>query len=72
MGNSIREAKSIKQFKSMLIQLFTLKQRSLFSIYDQVRVKLLARLRLKFSHLNEHKLRHKFKDFVSPMRNCGA
>ena len=56
----------------MLMQLFTLKQRSLFSIYDQVRVKLLARLRLKFSHLNEHKLRHKSKDFVSPMRNCGA
>ena len=27
MGNSIREAKSVKQFKSRLIQFFTLKQK---------------------------------------------
>ena len=42
-------------------------QTSLFSIHDSVDVKLLTRLRLQFSHLNEHKFRH-----TSPIRDCGA
>ena len=37
-------------------------ERSLFSIHDPQGVKLLSRLRLNFSHLNEHKFRHKLKD----------
>ena len=34
-------------------------------------VKLLTRLRLQFSHLNEHKFRHGFGDTRSPMCECG-
>ena len=68
----MREAKSIKQFKSMLMQFFTFKQISLFPIHDQIGVKLITRLRLKFSHLSKHKFRHKFKDRVGPMCKCGA
>ena len=59
----------IKQFKSMLIGCFTLKQRSIFLIHDPIGVKLLARLRLKFSHLNEDKFRHNFKVLKPP---CGT
>ena len=33
-------------------------ERSLFSIHDPQGVKLLSRLRLNFSHLNEHKFKH--------------
>ena len=44
-----------------------MKERSLFAIHDPVGVKLLSRLRLKFSHLNEHEFRHKFKYAPSPM-----
>ena len=44
--------------------------RSLFSIHNPQDVKLLSRLRLNFSHLNEHKFRHNFKERVSPMRGC--
>ena len=72
LDNNIRDAESIKQFKSMLKNFFSLNQRSLFSIHDPVGVKLLTRLRLQFSHLNEHKFRHNFKDCVSPMCDCGA
>ena len=68
----IRKAKSIKQFKSMLMRLFILKQGSLFLIHDHISVKLLARLRLKLSDLHEHKFRHKFKYCVSPMFKCGT
>ena len=56
----------------MLKNFFSLNQRSLFSIHDPVGVKLLTRLRLQFSHLNEHKFRHNFNDCVSAMCDCGA
>ena len=46
-------------------------ERSLFSIHDPHGVKLLSRVRLNFSHLNEHKFRHNFKECVSPMCGCG-
>ena len=62
LGNTIRNAESIKQFKSMLKHLFLLKPRSLFSIHDPVGVKLFTRPRLQFSYLNEHKFGHNFKD----------
>ena len=30
------------------------------------------RLRLKFSHLYEHKFRHRFNDTINPMCGCGT
>ena len=56
----------------MLINFFTLKQRSAFSIHEPIDVKLLTRLRLKLSHRNEHKFRHNFEECVSPMCDCSA
>ena len=35
-------------------------------------MKLLSRLRLQFTHLNEHGFRHGFNDTVNPMCQCGA
>ena len=76
-----RDAESIKQFKSMINNFFSLNQIffgyffdifSLFSIHAPVGVKLLTRLWLQFSHLNEPKFRHSSKDCVSPMCDCGA
>ena len=54
----------------MLIQLFTLKKRSLFSTHDPTGLKLLARLRLKFSHLKDHRFCDNFRDYASPMFPC--
>ena len=56
----------------MLKDFFNLKEKSLFAIHDRAGIKLLSRLRLKFSHLNEHKFRHNFKNAMSPMRDCGS
>ena len=72
LDNTIRDAESVKQFKSMLKNLFSLNQRSFFSIHDPLGAKMLTRLRLQFSHLNKHKFRHNFKDYVSPMCDFGA
>ena len=47
------------------------KENSLFSICDPLGVKLLTRLRLQFSHLNEHKFRHGFNNTVDPFCACG-
>ena len=54
----------------MLKDFLNLKQKSFFAIHDPAGVKLLSRL--KFSHLNEHKFRHNFKDALSPMCGCGS
>ena len=35
-------------------------------------MKLLSRLRLQFTHLNEHKFRHGFNDMDNPICLCGA
>ena len=55
----------------MLMQFSTLKSR-LFSIYDPIDLKILTKLRLKFSYLNEHKLHHILRNAVKPMCDCGA
>ena len=68
----IKKSVSIKCFKSMLMKLFFSQERSLFSIPDPIGVKLLTRFQLKFSHLNEHKFRHNFKDTVVAMCICGT
>ena len=69
---SLRKPENIKRFKPMLKDFFNLKQKSLFAIHDPAGVKLLSRLRLKFSHLNEHKFRHDFKDALSAMCDCSS
>ena len=68
----MRKAEKIERFKCMLKDFFNLKQKSLFAIHDWTGIKLLARLRLKFNHLNEHKFRHNFKDSLSPISDCGS
>ena len=57
---------------SSLKNFFSLNQRSSFSIHNPVGVKLLTRLWLQFSHLNEHKFRHYSKEWFIPMCDCGA
>ena len=41
-----------------------------FSIYDLLGIKLLNRLIVDFSHLNEHKFRHNFADTLNPLCSC--
>ena len=43
------------------------KENLLFRIYDSPSVKVLRRLRLQFSHLNEHKFRNGFSDTIEPV-----
>ena len=61
--NLIEISATIKCSKFMLMKVFC-------SIHDPTGVTLLTRLWLKFSHLNEHKFRHNFKDSVVPIWDC--
>ena len=41
-----------------------------FSIYNPLGIQLLNRLRVDFSHLNEHKLRRNFAYTLNPLCSC--
>ena len=45
---------------------------SIFYIYNPYGIKLLTRLRLGLSHLNEHKFKHGFNDTTNPICVCGG
>ena len=62
----MRQAKSMNHLKSMLMQFLTI-----FPCCFP-KITILTRLRLKFSHLSNLTLCHKFKDCLKHMRNCGT
>ena len=63
--------KVIIKFKVTILSFIRLKGKSFFDIHDTNGIKLLNHLRLKFSHLNEHKFRHNFNDTVDSMCKYG-
>ena len=72
LSEEIRSIVSVNKFKVTILSLIKPKKNSVFAIHDTKGLKLLTRLRLNFSHLNEHKIRHGFKDRVDPMYKCGV
>ena len=72
LSDEIRNIVSVNKFKETTISFIRLKENSVFAIHDTKGLKLLTRLRLNFSHLNEHKFRHGFKETVDPMCKCGV
>ena len=59
-------------FKKALLSLVKTSENSVFAIHDHNGMKLLTRLRLNFSHLNEYKFRHNFLGTLNPMCSCGS
>ena len=70
LNDKIRNIESINKFKVAILNFIGPKANSVFDIHDTNGIKLLSRLRTNFSHLNEHKFRHNFKDRVDPMCTC--
>ena len=67
---SIRNSESISSFKSKLLSFIRPVQSNIYNIFDPQGLKLLTRLRLGFSHLNEHRFRHNFQDCINPLCSC--
>ena len=67
---SIRNSESIAVFKSRLLSFVRPIANYVYNIFDPIGLKLLTRLRLGFSHLNENRFRHKFQDCMNPLCSC--
>ena len=70
LDNDITSAESISIFKNKLLSLIRPVQKKVFNIFDPQGLKLLTRLRLGFSHLNEHRFRHNIENCVNPLCFC--
>ena len=66
---SIRKCETVFQFKTKLINLVRPPKKSTFKIHDVNGIKLLTRLRVEFSDLRSHRLRHNF-NCASPLCLC--
>ena len=71
LSNLSKQSEYIKKFKNTLMKYIKSNERSLLSIHNPQGLNLVFWLRLNFSHLNEHKFRHNFKECVSPKCGCG-
>ena len=67
LGLSIRNSESISIFKSKLLSFILPLQNNIFNIFDPQESKMLTRLRLGISHMNEHKFRHNFQEYMNPI-----
>ena len=67
---SIKNSESISIFKSKLLSFIRPIQSNVYNIFDPQGLKLLTRLRLGFSHLNEHRFRHNLQDCMNPLCPC--
>ena len=66
----IRSSTSYNLFQNTVLNFIRHVQRKTFNIDDSVGVKLLTRLRLGFSHLREHKFKHRFRVILNPHCPC--
>ena len=66
---SIR-ASSFNIFRANLIKIIRPIPNSVFGIFNPLGLKLITRLRLGLSHLNEHMFKHNFNDCIHPLCTC--
>ena len=61
----IQQCKTIKSFRNSLLKIGWPTPKPVYNIHIFAGLKLLGRLRLRLSHLNEHKFNHNFRDCVN-------
>ena len=72
LNDNLRNANAIFKLsvKNCLTKFIKVKENSSFCVSDPLDLKLLTRLWLNFSYLNEHKFRYNFQDNVNSMSLC--
>ena len=70
LDNEIKNAASLGEFKKKLLAKIRPSRNPIFHVHDIIGIRRLTKLRVKFSDVNEHKLRHNF-DCLSPICGCG-
>ena len=71
MSGTSSISRSLEIFKKHLLNFIRPNSSNAFNINNQLGLKLLTRLRIGFTHLKEHKLKHNFQDFIDPLCSCG-
>ena len=66
----MRKFKSYVIFRNALLKIGRPNQCSIYRIHNPVGLKLLTRLRLGLSHLNEHRFNHNFQSCINPLCSC--
>ena len=61
----LHNAKSFKKFRNTLLKLGRPTSELIYKIHHPLGLKLLTRLRLGLSHLNEHRFKHNFKNCIN-------
>ena len=70
LSDDTKSLSSSVSFKKILLSFVKTSENSFFAIHDNSGVKLLTRLRLNFSRLNEYKFSHNFLDTINPIYSC--
>ena len=70
LDENIRNSESVSSFKNRLLTFIRPEESSIFNIFDPQGLKFLTRLRVGFSHLNEHRFRHNIENCINPLCSC--
>ena len=68
--NIIKSSESYSVLRKKMLNLIRPKCNDTYGIYNPTGLKLLTRLRLGLSHLNNHKFNNNFKDCINPLCSC--
>ena len=67
---TLRKSESLPYFRNALLKIGRPTAKPIYNIHNPIGLKLLTRLRLGLSHLNEHKFKHNFQDCINPLCTC--
>ena len=70
LGPDLQNSSSIPVFKKGLLKFIRPKPCPVYNIMDSYGLMLLTRLRVKLSHLREHKFHNNFLDTLNPLCSC--
>ena len=70
LDETMRNSESISIFKSRLFSFIRPLESNVYNTFDPIGLKFLTRLRLGFSHLNEHRFRHNFQNCMNLLCSC--
>ena len=66
----LRKSESLPYFRNALLKVGRPTDKPVHNNHNPIGLKLLTRLRLGLSYLNEHKLKHNFQDCINPLCTC--
>ena len=70
LDNIVKSYESYLMFMKIMLSLIRPKCNDTCGIHNPTGLKLLTRLRLGLSHLNDHKFNHNFRDCINPLCSC--